>query len=480
MTGEEQVPGTSEALLSVRNLSISSSGNRGPRKIVLGADLVIHRGETVGIVGESGSGKSMTARAIVRLLPEGVNSAGQVLFDGRDLQAFSRTDMTRLRGRRIALLFQDPFTMLNPLRKCGTHISEGLAEDHGRAARRKEAIRRLAEVGIVDAHVAEKYPFQLSGGMRQRVALAAALAHDPDLLIADEPTTALDVTTQAAILELIDRLRRSRGMSVLLITHDLRVAFSACDRVYVMYAGAVLEVAAAADIEREPLHPYSLGLLMSEPPVTGRLQRLASIEGQVADPSRVEAVCVFSPRCKWSAASCVAQRPALEEAGPGRLTACLRIHEIRSELNAVRTSAGDLVYSENEDGSPSRRPVVEIRDLYKVFQGREGHEVHALRGVSLEIGINESVGLVGESGSGKTTLGRCLVGLDTPTEGVIRIDNTDVSNYRLLSRVERASVRKLVQIVFQDPYSCLDPRQTVGAAFARGASLYRLPSGSNR
>jgi peptide/nickel transport system ATP-binding protein len=257
-----------QRLLSVRNLSIAASGATAPRTITIGTDLDLARGEAVAIVGESGSGKSLTAKAITRLLPPNVFASGAIHFDGVDLMALSGREMRSIRGRRISMLLQDPFTMMNPLMRSGLHIEEMLSdrpEFSKRVARSAEIKRRLAEVGITDEDVAHRMPFQLSGGMCQRVALAAALARDPELLIADEPSTALDVTTQAEIMKLLKRVQRERGMSLILITHDLRLAFSTCDRVYVLYAGSLLEVGDAKSVESDPLHPYTLGLLLSEP-----------------------------------------------------------------------------------------------------------------------------------------------------------------------------------------------------------------------
>ena len=234
-------------LLSVRNLVVEYQGAASVKPIVTGIDLDVNKAETVGIVGESGSGKSLSARAIMRLLPTGVRSSGSAMFRGRDIFALSSRQMTRVRGSQLSMLFQDPFTMLNPVFRAGRHIEEVLRNrDHDRPSRsaaRLEAQRRLAEVGITDPDAGLRYPFQLSGGMRQRVALAAALAGDPELLIADEPTTALDVTTEAEILRLLKQVQAQRGMGLVLITHDLRIAFSVCERIYVLYAGSLVETA---------------------------------------------------------------------------------------------------------------------------------------------------------------------------------------------------------------------------------------------
>src|SRR5262245_57061088 len=247
-----------EALLDVRALGIESRIDGRRRTIVRNVALRVRAGECVGSVGESGSGKSLTARAIIRLLPDGVFDSGVAMLNGQNLFDLPEKDMLGVRGRGITLMFQDPFTMLNPLMKVGDQIRETIRPDGrklGKRAGRQEAVRRLAEVEIRDPAVADRYPFELSGGMRQAVGLAAALAGEHRLLIADEPSTALDVTVQKEVLKLLKSLQQSRGMGLLLITHDLRVAFSVCDRVYVLYAGSLLEVGPSRAIEHEPLHP---------------------------------------------------------------------------------------------------------------------------------------------------------------------------------------------------------------------------------
>jgi peptide/nickel transport system ATP-binding protein len=277
-----------DSLLEVRDLRIGrgragGGGLADAGVIVSSVSLSLRAGETIGIVGESGSGKSMTAKAVTGLLPPGIAASGEVSYGGRNLLSLREREWRAIRGRQIGLILQDPFTMLNPVLRCGTIIEESLPRDRavGRGQRRAEAARRLAEVGIADPAVADRYPFQLSGGMRQRVAIAAALARDPRVLIADEPSTALDASTQQDILALIKRVQEARGMGLVLITHDLRVAFAMCDRIYVLYAGSLLETAPAGALEAEPLHPYSHGLLLSEPPAGHRVKDLVSIPGSV-------------------------------------------------------------------------------------------------------------------------------------------------------------------------------------------------------
>jgi peptide/nickel transport system ATP-binding protein len=470
---------TDTPLLKVNDLRVFATAQGERRMITTGTNLTVWPGETVGIVGESGSGKSMTARAIVRLLPRGVSATGQVVFDDRDLLDLRERDMMAIRGSGISMVFQDPFTMLNPLLRCGNHVGESLAEGRrlSKAERKDEVMRRLAEVGIDGEQVARSYPFQLSGGMRQRVGLAAALARDPELLIADEPSTALDVTTQAEILELLGSVQQDRGMGVILITHDLRVAFSVCDRVYVLYAGSLLEVAEARAMEQEPLHPYSLGLLLSEPSADRRQPELVAIDGSVPSPEEVAGSCSFAPRCFWVAEECWQGSPPLREVEPGRFSACIRVGEIRPEMLQLRSSA-----AEHTEAVPVieivDQPLIFVEDVSKTFSA-EGRDVHALSGVSMAFNREESVGLVGESGSGKTTLGRCLVGLETPTSGTIEIDGIDASNYQKVSANDRRHLRSTVQVVFQDPYSSLNPRHTVARTLQEAIRLYHSGDGSN-
>jgi peptide/nickel transport system ATP-binding protein len=459
---------TARTALEVDHLRIDRllSGSQ-QTTIVSSISLSLGAGETIGIVGESGSGKSMTARAILGLLPPRLVASGRVMYGGRNLLDQREREWRQMRGREIGLIMQDPFTMLNPVLRCGTILRESLrAEDRQRLGRRGwrvETVRRLAEVGITNEQVIERYPFELSGGMRQRVAIAAALAGEPKVLIADEPSTALDVTTQRDILALIKRLQTARGMSLVLITHDLRLAFAMCDRIYVLYAGALVEAGPASEVEAAPLHPYSHGLLLSEPPADRRVAELHAIPGAVPTPDEVAGCCTFAPRCRWVARVCRTGAPALREVAPNRRSACVRIEEIRPELVALHRSADSF-------GQEVRRrrtveALIEVRSGFKIF-GSDKRKVTALEDVSLTVGENESVGLVGESGSGKTTLARILMGLERPTSGEFLIDGIDASDRSKLSRRDLRKLCSTVQVVFQDPYSSLNPMRTVGSTLS--------------
>ena len=403
----------------------------------------------------------MTAKAVAGLLPPGVVAHGEVSYAGKNLLSLGERQLRAIRGGEIGFILQDPFTMLNPVMRCGRTLRESLRPDRrlSRDEWREEARRRLSEVGISDENVIDRYPFQLSGGMRQRVAIAAALARDPKILIADEPSTALDVATQRDVLALIKRVQVARGMSLILITHDLRVAFATCQRIYVLYAGSLLEVGDADEISAEPFHPYTQGLLLSEPPADRRVRELIAIPGAVPNPDEVKGKCTFAPRCGWAAPICLAGDPPLRELAPGRRSACIRFEEIRGEMEALRglaeRTAGPVGVGR------SAEPLVSVSGAKKVFHSGGG-VVAALDDVSIEVGANESVGVVGESGSGKTTLARILVGLEQASGGSITIGGIPAHNYARLSRKDRSKLRSTVQIVFQDPYSSLNPMRSVG------------------
>jgi oligopeptide/dipeptide ABC transporter ATP-binding protein len=473
-TLREQVP-VAEAgrtpLLEVRDLRIERMRDGARDTIVSSLDLSLGPGETVGIVGESGSGKSMSARALIGLLPPTLTASGRVSYGGRNLLELSERQWRRIRGREIGLVMQDPFTMLNPVMRCGRILEESLPDDTTprRAEKRAEAVRRLAEVGISDESVVERYPFQLSGGMRQRVGIAAALARDPKVLIADEPSTALDVTTQREILALIKRMQEARGMSLILITHDLRVAFSMCDRISVLYAGSLLEVSPAHELEAEPLHPYSNGLLLSEPVADHRVRELVAIPGSVPTADEVAGSCTFAPRCRWAQPRCREDAPLLQEVEPSRLSACIRLPEIRAEMNALRARAQSE--ASPPPGERHASPLILVRDVRKVFH-TGSRAVTALDGVSLEVREGESVGLVGESGSGKTTISRLLVGLETASGGEITIAGIEATTWRDLTRRDRRQLRGTVQIVFQDPYSSLNPMRSIGWTLAEAITTH--------
>lgn len=444
-------------LLRVQGLSVSL----GQRRIVDDVDLTVAPGETVGIVGESGSGKSLMARAVAGLLPPALKAAGSVTIAGMELIGARESALRQVRGRRVGLLLQDPFAMLNPLQTAGAHIAESLPR--GLRRDKSEVTRRLAEVGISDPRVARLYPFQLSGGMRQRVAIAAVLAGDPELLIADEPTTALDATIQHEIMQLLGRIQEARGMAVLLITHDLRVAFALCDRVHVMYAGRVLESGRSSVLARTPSHPYTSGLIGALPAVERTAARLVAIPGSVPRAADVVDRCAFADRCWQRQEDCLTSRPPLRAAAGGQLTACLH------EMKPVALSPKLELPTPHDALKPvSAGPLLLVVGLSKSYG-----PVKALDKVNLRIEPGERVGLIGESGSGKTTLARCLLGLVDPGDGRITMGGMDVTHLRMISASEKRSMRSLVQCVFQDPSTSLNPAMSVGATLKEAAARAR-------
>ncbi len=319
-----------DPLLELRDFGVAFPGRDGPVDVVRGIDLTLSTGEALGIVGESGCGKSVTWLAALRLLGRGIATRGAVRLQGMDLTRLGEREIARVRGGRIGLIFQDPTSSLNPVQRIGTQLGEVLALHRGLrgAAARAEALRLLDRVGIADApRRLGQYPHEFSGGMNQRVMIALALAGQPEVLVADEPTTALDATIQAQILDLIRDIRAETGMGLVLISHDLGVVADLCDRVAVMYAGRIVETAPTAELLARPRHPYARGLLAALPTLTGPRRRLTPIAGTVPSPEAMPEGCAFAPRCPIAAEACHSEVPALTYAGQDRRAACLRLAE---------------------------------------------------------------------------------------------------------------------------------------------------------
>ncbi|AMM07638.1 Oligopeptide/dipeptide ABC transporter, ATPase subunit [Streptomyces albidoflavus] len=477
-------------LLAVDGLRLAATASGTPVPLLDGVSLTVGRGESVAIVGESGSGKSLTMRAAMGLLPDGVEvTGGTVRLDGTDLGTLPPRERAALRGHRMSLLLQDPFTMLHPQLTCGRQIADGLrpgfaAPGGGRARRaavRAEVVRRLAEVGL-DAAVADRHPHELSGGMRQRVATAAALAGDPDLLIADEPTTALDAANRRAVLDLLGELRARRGMGLVLVTHDLRAAFSAGDRVHVLYAGQILEQGPAARLQTGPGHPYTAALLAAEPSLTERYAELPALPGSVPPPGSRGSGCPFADRCPHTADLC-RTTPLLATPVPGapqdppHLTACLRAAELGPGLAPVRRTVVERGGEEEGDPEPApEQAALHLRGLHRVFRSPAGDHT-ALHEVDLTVRRGQIVALAGESGSGKTTLARIAAGLESADRGTCVVGGVPLTAGRRPTTAERRRLASRVQIVFQDPYSSLNPLRDVGATLreALTATRGRLP-----
>ena len=314
-------------MLEVNDLTVRLQTQRGPADAIRGVAFDLQRGETLGLVGESGCGKSITAMALMGLLPESAVVSGSIRFDGQELVGQPDARLRQLRGNRIGMIFQEPMTALNPVHSIGHQVAEPLRLHRGLGQQqaRTQTIALLERVGIAQAaRRVDAYPHQFSGGQRQRITIAMALACEPDLLIADEPTTALDVTVQAQILDLLRDLQAQSGMAIILITHDLGVVAEMADEVAVMYAGKVVERAAITEIFDDPQHPYTLGLLGSIPKLEETHDRLLAIEGAVPPPFALPQGCRFNPRCVFRAEACVQRQPELREVAPNHDVACLR------------------------------------------------------------------------------------------------------------------------------------------------------------
>ncbi|MFE7192131.1 dipeptide ABC transporter ATP-binding protein [Kitasatospora sp. NPDC057541] len=473
MTDTAATTATGTPLLRVQDLRVDFTGPRGagPVPAVRGVDLTLHRGETLGIVGESGSGKSVTALAVLGLLPGTARVRGSVRLDDRELLGLPGRELAAVRGRRIAMVFQDPLSAFTPVYRIGDQLVEALRVHRpglDRTAARKRAAELLDLVGIpAPDRALDGFPHEFSGGMRQRAMIAMAVANDPDVLLADEPTTALDVTIQAQVLDVLRTARRETGAALVLVSHDLGVIAGMADRVAVMYAGRVVETAGVDELFAAPRHPYTLGLIGAVPRLDGRRGPLVPIPGTPAPMAGLPDGCPFAARCPLAEDRCRTAEPPL--AGDGHLSACVRSGEL-----AERRPAPGEVYPVPElpvaPGPPlpraQRPPVLEVGGLTRtfpllkgtVFKRRVG-SVYAVDGVELSIREGETLGLVGESGSGKSTTLFELLRLAAPESGRIELLGRDTAG---LSRAEAHRMRARLQIVFQDPMASLDPRMPVG------------------
>ncbi|MFJ6623025.1 dipeptide ABC transporter ATP-binding protein [Kitasatospora sp. NPDC091335] len=470
-------------LLAVRGLRVDFAGPAGPVPAVRGVDLTLRRGETLGIVGESGSGKSVTALSVLGLLPGTASLSGSVRLDGRELVGLPGRELAAIRGRRIAMVFQDPLSAFTPVYRIGDQIAEAVRihQRVDKAAARRRAAELLDLVGIpAPGRALDSFPHEFSGGMRQRAMIAMAVANEPDILLADEPTTALDVTIQAQVLDVLRTARRETGAALVLVSHDLGVIAGTADRVAVMYAGRVVETAGVDELFAAPRHPYSLGLIGALPRLDGRGGPLVPIPGTPAPTAELPPGCPFAARCPLAEERCTAAEPALEGAA-GHLSACVRSAEL-----ADRRPAPAEVYPVPEPppvagpgDRSSRTPVLSVSGLGKTFPLLKGTvfkrkvgEVYAVDGVDLDLREGETLGLVGESGSGKSTTLFELLRLGAPETGRIELLGRDAA---ALTRAEAHRLRALVQIVFQDPMASLDPRMPVGDIVAEPLLAQRAP-----
>jgi peptide/nickel transport system ATP-binding protein len=472
-------------LLSVRDLSVGFVSGRSCLTAVAGVSLDVAAGETLALLGESGCGKSVSALSLLRLLPAaGRILGGTVGFGGRDLLRLPEVDMRAVRGGGMAMIFQEPATSLNPVLTVGRQIGEVLARHLGQGGdeARRRARELLDAVGIADAERRlDEFPFQLSGGMKQRVMIAIALAANPRLLIADEPTTALDVTIQAQILDLLQGVQAERGMGMLLITHDLGVVARMAHRVGVMYAGEIVEEAPRDSLFNAPRHPYTQKLFAALPDLSRRGRRLETIAGQVPSLAAMPAGCRFAERCLHAWERCRAESPAWTAVDAGHKVRC---HWVAEQCHGEETHSGasrppDTVpWTPASAGvAPEGKRLLTVDDLRVHFPIRRGilqrtvGHVKAVDGVSLELARGRTLALVGESGCGKTTVGKAILQLIAPSGGRAQLEGRELTG---LSRGELRPLRRRMQMIFQDPFASLNPRLSVGEIIGEGMGALGL------
>jgi peptide/nickel transport system ATP-binding protein len=468
-------------LLEIDNLSVQFTTNKGSFTAIQDVSLKIGVGETICLVGESGSGKSVTSKSVMRLIDyeNGHISGGQIVLDGEDLTTLSQKDLRALRGKKMAMVFQEPMAAFDPVFTIGSQITEVIIQ-HKQGNREQaweRAVYLLKRVGIPEPEIRmNQYPGELSGGMLQRAMIAMALTCSPQLLIADEPTTALDVTIQAQILHLLQELKEEFNMSILLITHDLGIAAEMADKIIVMYAGQIVEQASVKQLFAKPHHPYTRGLLRSITTMdSNRSSRLFSIEGTIPHLSDLPSGCRFHPRCPFATERCVKDSPPLRNVNE-RLTACWYSEElvertdwqqyagvVDSKIDVARIDqqSSDVI---GEQGL-TNETLFEVKGLSKFYPigkgtfSRSKSYIRAVEDVSFSIKKGETFGLVGESGSGKSTLGRVLLQLEKATEGEVLFEGEDLSK---LSSKGLQDARRDMQVIFQDPYGSVNPRWKVG------------------
>ena len=471
-------------LLQIKDLHTDIEIRSGVVRALSGVDLHVNPGETLGIVGESGSGKTMTALSLMGLLPQGGKvSSGSIILDGQDLTQLPLKEKRKLRGTKVGMIFQDPLTSLNPTMKIGLQVCEPLRVHEGLSKREalERAVEILKRVGMPRPEVViNNYPHQLSGGMRQRVMIAMALVCEPRILIADEPTTALDVTTQMQILDLIDELRDEYKMGVILITHDLGVVAGHTDRVAVMYAGRIVETAPTKTLFTEPKHRYTSSLMAALPErALAAGTKLFSIPGAPPSLTNLPVGCRFAARCLWATDECRAGYPDLS-GDETHTFSCFHPVQEGDESPAVLQGKLD---SNKTDGAAADVPQISHETLLDVkeasreyesagsgFFKREKGVVSAVDRVSITVKKGETYGLVGESGCGKSTVGRLIAGLEPPSGGAIELDGRDLAT---LKGRDAVRIHRDVQMMFQDSYAAMDPRMRIDQILAEPMSIQK-------
>ena len=467
--------GAAEAVpLDISNLTVSLGFGSHRIAVVENVSLRVRPGEILGLVGESGSGKSVTCLAALGLLGPDWQTEGKIRLSRTGVtDSASAGALTSVRGREAAMIFQDATASLNPIQRIGKQLTETVCRLQGisRAAARKTALELLRRVEMPDPEERfHSYPFQLSGGQNQRVMIALALAGRPDLLFADEPTTALDVTVQSQILDLIKSLRDETGMGVVFVTHDLGVVKEVCDSVAVMYAGRIVETGSVDRIMNMPRHPYTMGLIRSMPTLADSLP--VGIDGQVPSPDSRPAGCVFAPRCHLALPKCRQETPSSEPGRHSESVACF--FPLTGKLSR------DLIPSAGQPaGIPPTRgagALLALNDAGCVYATRRG-KFTAVTGVTLSLNEGESLALIGESGSGKSTIGKLLLGIEPTSAGTATFDGRPVP---ILGSAEHVAFARSVQLVPQNPYLSLDPRSTIGSQIQEPLDIHRIGSRQER
>ena len=467
-----QINKNREPVLSVDGLSVHYSLAARTTLALTNVSLFVDPGEVVGIVGESGCGKSTLAYTIMRYLPNNARIvSGKVEFHNKDLLQMSEKDMLAIRGKRISIVPQDPLTSLNPSYRIGEQISE-ILQTHQRMAKleaHKKVIELLEQVNIPVPHAtAGRFPHEISGGQQQRVLIAMAFCLKPDLIIMDEPTTGLDVTTEAMILDLIKNMKIQFNTSILYITHNLGVVKNLCDRIITLYAGEIVEEGEVIPVFQEPKHPYTYGLLRSIPVIGARAieQRLEVIDGFLPKLESESKSCAFAPRCRFAKKRCFSEAPSLFPIDPARAARCFfheEIPKLHSQSGIQQSTAEKPAAKEGDES------ILKIQNVKKYYKTKGGL-LRALEGINLECVKGEILGIVGESGCGKTTLARVIAGLLATDEGKIIFNNQEISfDYRKRDK----EVVKKIQMVFQNPEATLNPQKTVKEIISRPYLLHR-------
>ena len=469
-----------DRVLEVKDLRVCFDTPHGVAKAVDGVSFHIERGEIFALVGESGCGKTLTALSVIQLLPEGARvGSGSIVLSGRDILKLDEYEKRTLRGDRVSMVFQEPMTSLNPVFTIGEQIVETILahRDVSKKDAKDMAVELLRKVRLPRPEALfDEYPHRLSGGMRQRVMIAIAIALKPDLLIADEPTTALDVTVQEEILRLLGELKEEFNTSVLLITHNLALVYRNAQRVAVMYGGNIVESAPSKELFKNPMHPYTWQLLRAVPDIKRRGRRLTSIPGVVPPAYMFPEGCRFSGRCPREMKGCNTIKPELKEIERGHILSC---HLYNDEFLKDKELSTPIVAQKPEEERPATEgrtegaPILEVKGLKCYYPVRKGvfkrvvGYVKAVDGIELTIKEGSTVALVGESGCGKTTAGKAIIRLLEPTDGKIMFMGKDITH---LPERELKPLRRKMQIVFQDPYSSLNPRLTAHQIVEEGLS----------